>query len=1096
MFHQVRFAIQGIHPMKISLHTGSVLHLFCKLVLCLALSFIPITFVLADIVKHGTKNFTVLSDIQKKHPDLVKLVLGSESINDEEKQYWFDILPSMTDKQVDRLREILETERRQLEELNLKYQNEIASLNAKHLREAQLNSRLPLLRIETMSHLGSIRALDADASGSFAITAGRDKTGRIWSLPSGKLHQTLRLPLANGYEGMLGAAALHPTKPWAVLGGSTKLGDSMGGVTAYVFDRDSGALVTNLVGLAKTATAVDSLKFISSGDYLVVNAGGELSLWQSSDWKKVAVLPNKVFAILPFDKASADFLVATDDEVARYTVVAGVLKKQLSVPRSSLPTGFFSWVISPDKKQFLWAESGQPKVWLCDVGTLRSIGQALTVDFPGVRGHPGLAWRRDGQIFLSYSHPNSGEAPLLSARLGRAASLVAHLREPAGHMLTLPDDTILAATSEPLIAKIEANSTSWRVLSHRATSYQDSEGAKESILKASADGLKVEFGFDFHRRDPHVFDLAKRTIKAGTDPTLFFPLRPDDPNSNIKLKNWKDWGKTSLLIDGVWKSLGDMTNSSAAIAPDGKGFVSASDYTTRRYGLDGKYIWWKENESAMGEVLITQNGRLVVSVAYGGVVQWRNYETGELLLNLFVHSDKRRWVLWTPSGYYDASSDGEGLIGWHVNRGADKAADFFPAQQFRDRFLRPDIVSLILQTRNESLAVEQANKMAGRTEKLISVDKILPPVVEGISIPQRFSEAELPISIRVRAPLDAPSTRLRVLINGEIMPTSKAGRYFGVDGSEELKLVLPPKDSEVQVFADNAHGTSLPLSFKLQWVGDKKIYASGEQGQSKKPTLWVLAVGVSKYQDPRAPQLSFAHIDAQEFAKTMGGQIGKAYSNVQTRVLTNEKATRASVLAGLEWLKTNVTPGDVGMVFLSGHGFTMATDRRYFFGASDVDLTRLVDTGVPYKAIQDALIEFNLRGGGTRAIFFVDTCHAGDASGARVIGNVRASNGDAMAVELTKQENQVLVFASSKGDEVSLEDPKFGHGAFTKALIEGLGEEWRADPNEVGEVTYKGLDYWISSRVPILTKRQQTPRLMTPPGGVDDFPLASKTTNE
>jgi len=34
-------------------------------------------------------------------------------------------------------------------------------------------------------------------------------------------------------------------------------------------------------------------------------------------------------------------------------------------------------------------------------------------------------------------------------------------------------------------------------------------------------------------------------------------------------------------------------------------------------------------------------------------------------------------VLWTPSGYYDASPGGEDFIGWQVNKGKDKAADFF-----------------------------------------------------------------------------------------------------------------------------------------------------------------------------------------------------------------------------------------------------------------------------------------------------------------------------------------------------------------------------------------------------------------------------------
>jgi len=81
--------------------------------------------------------FTILDEMQVKYPELVDLVLQSESIDNNEKQYWFDILPSMTDEQIDRLFNILMTERRQLEELNLKYQEEIKTLNEKHLIQWQ-----------------------------------------------------------------------------------------------------------------------------------------------------------------------------------------------------------------------------------------------------------------------------------------------------------------------------------------------------------------------------------------------------------------------------------------------------------------------------------------------------------------------------------------------------------------------------------------------------------------------------------------------------------------------------------------------------------------------------------------------------------------------------------------------------------------------------------------------------------------------------------------------------------------------------------------------------------------------------------------------
>ena len=91
---------------------------------------------MAQVTKDGFV-FTILDEIQQQYPELVKLVLATESMDNNEKQYWFDILPSMTDDQVDRLFDILETERKKLEELELKYQEEIRNLNEKHLIEWQ-----------------------------------------------------------------------------------------------------------------------------------------------------------------------------------------------------------------------------------------------------------------------------------------------------------------------------------------------------------------------------------------------------------------------------------------------------------------------------------------------------------------------------------------------------------------------------------------------------------------------------------------------------------------------------------------------------------------------------------------------------------------------------------------------------------------------------------------------------------------------------------------------------------------------------------------------------------------------------------------------
>lgn len=73
--------------------------------------------------------------VLKKFPELVELLKKTESMSKEERNYWFQILPIMTDEQVARLRKILEDEASQLSKLDDQYQSELSKLNEKHLKE-------------------------------------------------------------------------------------------------------------------------------------------------------------------------------------------------------------------------------------------------------------------------------------------------------------------------------------------------------------------------------------------------------------------------------------------------------------------------------------------------------------------------------------------------------------------------------------------------------------------------------------------------------------------------------------------------------------------------------------------------------------------------------------------------------------------------------------------------------------------------------------------------------------------------------------------------------------------------------------------------
>lgn len=74
---------------------------------------------------------TIPEELKKKFPDLIALIIGSESMNDEERQYWVNILPVMTPEQIENLRQILQNEKDQLAAIDKKYAKEMKNLGKK-----------------------------------------------------------------------------------------------------------------------------------------------------------------------------------------------------------------------------------------------------------------------------------------------------------------------------------------------------------------------------------------------------------------------------------------------------------------------------------------------------------------------------------------------------------------------------------------------------------------------------------------------------------------------------------------------------------------------------------------------------------------------------------------------------------------------------------------------------------------------------------------------------------------------------------------------------------------------------------------------------
>jgi hypothetical protein len=346
--------------------------------------------------------------------------------------------------------------------------------------------------------------------------------------------------------------------------------------------------------------------------------------------------------------------------------------------------------------------------------------------------------------------------------------------------------------------------------------------------------------------------------------------------------------------------------------------------------------------------------------------------------------------------------------------------------------------------------------------------------------------------VRLRAQITArgnqPIEEVFVRLDGR--PLAEAGsRAIYPEPSKNiltlnLLVALPPGEHELSVFAKTSVSTSEPVSVRI--TRDAPV------ASILKPTIYFLGVGVSEYRDTRL-NLDFAHKDAFGVVDALKSASDGLFAWSEPQVLTNDKATRAAVIEGLEWLAESVTQHDLAFVLISGHG---VRDKRgkYYFVPHDFDREHIGSTGVRWSTFQDTLTSLPCK-----VILAMDTCHSGPLRGNERSRNVEMELDDEIR-DLTRVQGGVIVMTSCTGCELSWERPRWGHGAFALALIEGLtGDRMYkakhatplpADYNGDELVHLDELDVYLSNRVKELTEGAQHP---TTDRSGTSFPLARVT---
>lgn len=920
----------------------------------------------------------------------------------------------------------------------------------------------PVLRVEAEMHTAMINRVATDAAGRWVVTASDDKTARVWERATGRPVRVLRPPLGPGNEGKLYAVALSPDGRLVAVGGWGQSRDH----DVYLFDRATGALLARQGG---HENVINHLAFDATGRRLAATLGGRNGL-------RLYAVEGDGLRLLARDadygggSSRAAFardgrlVTSCDDGKLRHYGADGERLRSVEAPGGQEPSGV---AFRPDGGQVAVGYF-TTRVDVLDARSLAPLFAADTAENSG-GSLSSVAFSADGRtLYAAGRHGRTGSPILAWAKGGRGArrSLPAP-QDTVMDLVPLPGGGLLFGAADP----------AWGVLDgagkrqvFRGPPVADFRDAGDGF-RLAPDGRRLSFGFANRGTSPALLDLAARTLTPGADASRLGAPAARAPG--LMATEWED--TLAPKLNGHALTLKKYETSRAvAVVPARKALLLGADWSLRLFAADGAPRWKVPVPGAAWAVNATPDGRLGVAAFGDGTLRWFRLEDGVELLAVYPHPDQKRWVAWTPAGYYDASPGAEALLGWHVNRGRDRAADFFPVARFRDTYARPDVVARVLDTLDEAEALRQADAARGGARRAAAdLAERLPPVIELLDPTdgQGFAAAEVTVRYRVRSADDAPVTGVQAMVDGRPATRTKGFAKKAEDGALSLSVVLPAHDVTLTLLAENKHGLSPAASARLRWQGAAKPFVA-------KPKLYVLAVGVGAYAEA-GMKLRFPAKDARDFAAATQRLEGGLYREVEVKLLPDAK--RGDVLDGLEWLERQTTHRDVAMLFLSGHGLNDSHGRYYFLPA-DYDAERLKRTGVSSDEIQSTVQR--LAG---KTLVFLDSCHAANAaSGLRTKGG---GDTDAVVSELAGVENGAVVFTAATGTQKAQERDAWGNGAFAKAVIEGLGGA--AAYQGGGRVTVSMLDLYVSERVKKLTDGAQTP-VAVRPGDVPDFPIAVK----
>jgi WD40 repeat protein len=1000
----------------------------------------------------------------------------------------------------------------------------------------------PILRLNPEQHSGTIFRAGITKDRHLMVTAGSDDVVKIWLVTDpNHIHvvNTLRVPISNEAASDPSAAGLRavdisPDGSLIAAAGQTRadgtyrllvldaatgeikrtLLSARGIITDIAFSRDGQSLAAGLY--ACDAHPVETCTDVNNG----------LWVWSTANWDAVpyrdTAYQGRINGIA-FNGAGDLFTTSYDRKLRRY----GAEQRRtqglapMTVPARPFARDYdhdirpYDLAVSPDGQAILVGylndqdRDDPAALTLYRAGDLSPLRDFDIGGLPADHGGTVKATIVNGVSFSdngAYAYANivqhqSGDADKVLRRWSMANADARPTDYPTCtsqtiiQVLPYQRDGAIFVSSDPCVSAIDDAGRRVDVARSVYPIHNDnlgptdpglllvSESGDRFYLAQKENGRGVAFSLSGRQliRDPPADDPSRQGVTDGYQQS----------SGGTTMSGWCCSG-TAPAINRVPIDFGTTKGAvswSTDVARNGDFAVIGTSVSLARYNRDGRRVWQYRTPDVPRRVNITPDGRTVLALYRDGVMRWHSAKDGSVLLNLFIDASGENWVMWTRAGYYDSSAGGDTILGWHLNNGGDDAPSWLPVNRYANVFRRPDIIDQVVKYIRDGVATsgfEAANstKLADET-----IRGNAPPIVQIADARMTSRGTKMLVTYIVNSPNRDPVTAVRVDVNGR--PEEADQRR--VQPGERIQRTIPinaGSNDYVGIRAVNLHGVGEVATVSVldayRNADQNPVAVSGTMPKppeplaplALRPVLYALVVGVDyKYSGRgRLPELCCAANDAREFARFLRGQNThderSLYSDIKVVELPNERATLGALQANLSQL-SRVGGNSVVLIFFAGHGMSDNRGHYYFIpygiNPDSGPLENIALTGTRItRTLQDARAPVML---------FMDTCNSQGALERSFLSDVY------------NLQRNVFTFSSSRDGQASLEQPAWGHGAFTRAFLQVVHGVPAIDDN--GFVTYAELGVSLRQQVMQMTSNRQVPQYFGwgPQGANPEFNL-------